>query len=279
MNSPIARQDLSFGLTTTRLEARQDGLGGSDARVIMSGDDEALFRLWQEKRGEAQPDDLSDSLPVVMGLWTEELNRLWYTRRTGRGVTEAGKSVVHPRHDFILSDLDGLTTTEAGAAAVFEAKHVNPFNFDVDGCVAKYQPQLQHKMMVTGLPFAVLSVFVGTLRWECEEIPADLFYQATLLEREIAFWAAVKDGKPPCAMPAVEAPKRTEPLRTVHFDRDNEWAALAADWREHREAAGKFTAAEKGLKEKVEPDVGLAHGHGVVIKRDKAGRLRISAEK
>ena len=30
-------------------------IGGSDARIIMSADEEALLRLWREKRGEVEP--------------------------------------------------------------------------------------------------------------------------------------------------------------------------------------------------------------------------------
>ena len=29
-------------------------IGGSDARIIMGGDEAALLRLWREKRGEAE---------------------------------------------------------------------------------------------------------------------------------------------------------------------------------------------------------------------------------
>ena len=39
-------------------------IGGSDARIIMGGDEAALIRLWKEKRGEAEPEDLSDNLVV-----------------------------------------------------------------------------------------------------------------------------------------------------------------------------------------------------------------------
>ena len=43
------------------------------------GDDEAaLLRLWREKRGEVEPEDLSGNLIVQLGLATEELNRRWY---------------------------------------------------------------------------------------------------------------------------------------------------------------------------------------------------------
>ena len=50
-------------------------IGGSDARIIMGDDEAALLRLWCEKRGEVEPEDLSANLVVQLGLATEELNR------------------------------------------------------------------------------------------------------------------------------------------------------------------------------------------------------------
>jgi predicted phage-related endonuclease len=38
---------------------RRDFIGGSDARIIMGQDEKALIRLWQEKRGEVGPEDLT----------------------------------------------------------------------------------------------------------------------------------------------------------------------------------------------------------------------------
>ena len=38
---------------------RRTYLGGSDARTILGSDENALIRLWQEKRGEIEPEDLS----------------------------------------------------------------------------------------------------------------------------------------------------------------------------------------------------------------------------
>ena len=50
--------------------SRRTFIGGSDARVIMGSDEAALLRLWREKRGEAEPEDLSDNLIVQLGLVT-----------------------------------------------------------------------------------------------------------------------------------------------------------------------------------------------------------------
>jgi hypothetical protein len=42
-------------------------IGGSDARIIMGDDEKALVRLWREKRGEVESEDLSGNLLVQLG--------------------------------------------------------------------------------------------------------------------------------------------------------------------------------------------------------------------
>jgi hypothetical protein len=56
---------------------RRSFIGGSDTRIIMSPDEAALIRLWKEKRGEAEPEDLSGNLMVQLGVATEALNQPW----------------------------------------------------------------------------------------------------------------------------------------------------------------------------------------------------------
>jgi len=68
-------------------------IGGSDARIIMSPDEAALIRLRKEKRGEAEPEDLSGNLIVQLGVATEALNQTWYERNTGRVVTDVQRWV------------------------------------------------------------------------------------------------------------------------------------------------------------------------------------------
>ena len=63
---------------------RRRFIGGSDARIIMGDDEGALLRLWKEKRGEAEPEDLSRNLVVQLGVATEALNRLWFQHNTGQ---------------------------------------------------------------------------------------------------------------------------------------------------------------------------------------------------
>ena len=70
------------------LPDRRSFIGGSDARIIMGQDEKALIRLWQEKRGEVGPEDLSTNLIVQLGFVTEDLNRQWHERNTGNAIKE-----------------------------------------------------------------------------------------------------------------------------------------------------------------------------------------------
>ena len=70
----------------TPQKSRRHFIGGSDARIIMGANEDALLRLWREKRGEVEPEDLSANLVVQLGVITEPLNRTWYERNTGRTI-------------------------------------------------------------------------------------------------------------------------------------------------------------------------------------------------
>ena len=55
-----------------------------------------MLRLWQEKRGEVGPEDLSTNLIVQLGLVTEDLNRQSYERNTGSAIKDVQHRVKHP---------------------------------------------------------------------------------------------------------------------------------------------------------------------------------------
>ena len=91
----------------SQLVNRNAFIGGSDARVIMGDDEVGLVRLWREKRGEVQPEDLSGSLVVQLGTVTEELNRRWYERNSGHAVKDVQQRIRHPVHQWMAATLDG----------------------------------------------------------------------------------------------------------------------------------------------------------------------------
>src|SRR6476646_5823566 len=138
MSIPLPKQ--------TDKQDRRSFIGGSDARIIMGGDEAALLRLWREKRGEVEPEDLSANLIVQLGVVTEHLNRRWYERNTNLSVTAVQRHVRHPVNRWMGATLDGMIET---TGAVFEAKFMLPWSFSEEAAAEKHMAQLQHNMWVT----------------------------------------------------------------------------------------------------------------------------------
>lgn len=258
--------------------ARRHSLGGSDANTIVNGRPEDIVRLWAEKRGEIEPRDLSSNLAVMIGSWTEELNRYWFEKQTGLEVTDDGQRITSDKHDWLTATLDGRTMTESGAPAIFEAKHVNAFGFDPDRIVRTYSPQLHHNMHVAGVEHSVLSVFVGTQRWVHFWVEFDPFFHADVFDVEKAFWRSVTDGTPPGIMPDV-APVILSKGEIVDMTGNNLWADAAIEYAETREPYKRNQTAAETLRTLVPKTATAASGHGISVKRDKRGSLRISLER
>jgi predicted phage-related endonuclease len=101
---------------------RRQFVGGSDARIIMGDDEAALVRLWREKRGEAEPEDLSGNLVVQFGVATEELNRRWFEANAAQTVIDVQKRIWHPTLRWMAATLDGRVGC---SGAVFESKFIS----------------------------------------------------------------------------------------------------------------------------------------------------------
>ena len=179
-------------LWTKPYENRRSFIGGSDARIIMGSDEAALIRLWREKRGEIEPEDLSGNLIVQLGTATEELNRSWYERNSGRQVVDVQRRVKHSAIPWMAATLDGMVE---GSGAVFEAKFMLPWSFSEEAAAEKHMAQVQHNMWVTHLRSAVLSIITGGGKWVEITIPMDPLYLSVLVSAEKKFWRCVQSGR------------------------------------------------------------------------------------
>ena len=245
-------------------------IGGSDARTIMGDDEAALLRLWQEKRGEVEPEDLSGNLLVQLGAVTEDLNRLWYQANTGEVVTDVQRHVKHPALGWMAATLDGRVVS---SGAVFEAKFMLPWSFSEEAAAEKYMPQLQHNMWVVAARGAVLSVITGGGKWVEVKTHADPLYQHLIVTAERKFWRCVETGEPPTLF-GVEPPKpRIEAVRIVDMSSSNAWAEFAAVFSRTRPAHLEHEQAKAELKTLVPADAQQAIGHGLRAKRSKSGAI------
>jgi len=257
-------------ISTKSYESRSSFIGGSDARIIMSDDEAALVRLWREKRGEAEPEDLSGNLIVQLGRATEELNRSWYERNTGRQVRDVQRRVRHSAIPWMAATLDGIVE---GTEAVFEAKFMLPWSFSEETAAEKYMAQVQHNMWVTHLRTSVLSIITGGGKWVEITIPMDPLYLTVLVSAEKKFWRCVQSGEVPHLIMAEPPRPRIEAIRIVDMSSSNSWAEFAALFRNTREAFLDHERAKSELKALMPEDVKEAIGHGVRGKRSKAGAV------
>jgi predicted phage-related endonuclease len=232
---------------------RRHFIGGSDARIIVGNDHAALVRLWREKRGEAAPEDLSDNLIVQLGRATEELNRSWYERNTGRQVRDVQRHVRHSAIYWMAATLDGIVE---GTEAVFEAKFMLPWYFSQEAAAEKYMAQLQHNMWVTHLRTSVLSIITGGGKWVEITIPMDPLYLSVLVSAEKKFWRCVQSGETPHLINAEPPRPRIEAIRIVDMSASNSWAEFAALFRNTR---GAFLD-QAGKKRAQGPDAGGRQG-------------------
>ncbi len=250
--------------------SRRTFIGGSDARVIMGDDEAALIRLWREKRGEAGPEDLSGNLIVQLGKVTEDLNRTWYERNTGRIVGDIQRLVKHSAIPWMAATLDGIVE---GTEAVFEAKFMLPWSFSEEAAAEKYTAQVQHNMRVTHLRSSVLSIITGGGKWVEITIPMDPLYLSVLVSAEKKFWRCVQSGEPPHLINAEPPRPRIEAIRIVDMSASNSWAEFTAVFRNTRSAFLDHERAKSELKALMPEDAKEAIGHGVKAKRSKSGAV------
>ena len=257
-------------MNSTHSKGRRYFIGGSDARIIMGDDEAALIRLWREKRGEIEPEDLSGNLVVQLGLATEELNRRWYEASTGRVITDIQKRVRHPALRWMAATLDGRIE---GSDGVFEAKFMLPWSFSEEAAAEKYMPQLQHNMWVVAARTAVLSVITGGGKWVEILAHPDPLYQHLIVTAERKFWRCVERGEQPQLF-GVEPPKpRLEAVRIVDMTSSNAWAEFAAMFTQTRAAHLEHEQAKAELKTLMPEDAKEAIGHGIRAKRSKSGAV------
>jgi predicted phage-related endonuclease len=261
-----------------RNAGRRHFIGGSDSRIIMGSDEAALLRLWREKRGGVEPEDLSGNLIVQLGVVTEDLNRSWYEANTSSVLIDVQRHVRHPVLRWMGATLDGRVEH---SGAVFEAKFMLPWSFSEEAAAAKHMAQLQHNMWVVAARSAVLSVITGGGKWVEIATTADPLYQHLIVTAERKFWRCVESGEAPRLFGAEPPRPRIEAVRIVDMSASNAWAEFAGIFVKTRDAHLEHERAKTELKGLMPEDAKEAIGHCVRAKRSKSGAVSfdlVSAE-
>ena len=169
---------------------RKTGIGGSDATRLYNGN---WHDLYLEKIGEKESDDLSNVLPVQMGVHTEDFNIRWFEKQTGIKVVGEQVFIKSKKYPFMYCNIDGVLKEKK---ALLECKHTNAFSNELK-TAEKYKAQIQHYLMIYDADKMYLSMFFGNMKWGLAEVLPDKAFQKQLESVEILFWHLVQTKTPP----------------------------------------------------------------------------------
>lgn len=173
---------------------RSEGLGASDSPVIMGVSPyKTRYQLWEEKCGMTTGDD--GNWATRRGQDLEPVARAQYELMTGLDMPPA--FVEHKEHRFVRASLDGWN---AAANVVLEIKcpGAEDHALAVAGKIpAKYWPQVQHQLYVTGAERVDYFSFDGKESFARVEVKPDEIYLAVLVPTLLSFWDHVQKKSPP----------------------------------------------------------------------------------
>ena len=236
------------------------------------GDDEAaLLRLWREKRGEVEPEDLSGNLIVQLGLATEELNRRWYEANTGQVITDVQRQVRHPTRP-----VDGGDARRPGRG-------------DRGGVRSEIHAALvvlggSGRREVYG-PAAAQHVGRGVTGRRCSRSSPGAASGSRSPSRPIrststccspprgSSGAASRAASPFACSASSRGDLALRPFTRSIWSSSNAWAEFAGVFRRTRSAFLEHEQAKAELKSLMPEDAKEAIGHGVRAKRSKSGAV------
>ncbi len=205
------------------LKERKRGIGASDAPTVvgLGYDDRSPYDLYLEKRGEAEPKDLSDNEAVHFGQVLEEVVAQEFALRNGRKVRRVNAILQHPDHPWMLANLDREVVAEPGGEPeILECKTTGyrgaaQWGESGDEVPDRVIVQVQHKLAVRRRTVAYVAALIGGQQYRQYRIVRDEPLIEMLIAAETRFWECVKTGVPPEITSIEDARKRYPVSREI----------------------------------------------------------------
>lgn len=178
------------------LAYRRKGIGGSDVSSLLGINKwKSELELWLDKTGQSE-DSTTDNESMMWGTILEPVIRNHFAKVTNKKVVEVKAMLQHPRYQFMLADVDGVTVDDEGNPAILEIKTASEYkrNEWESEVPTYYQTQVQHYLLVTGLKKAYVAVLIGGNTFKIYEIDADETIHNMLIKVEENFWNKVVNG-------------------------------------------------------------------------------------
>ena len=179
------------------LEYRRKGLGGSDAAAVLGISPFRTARdLYYDKLGVITADDQENWVALEIGNLLENLVARIFAKKTGLKIYQRKCMFQHPRHPWMLADLDYLVELPDGKTAILEIKTTN-YNakdkwwYNGEEIVpVYYESQGRHYMAVMNLDRVYYCCLYGNNEDEAiiRHIDRDMAYESELIALEQDFW-------------------------------------------------------------------------------------------
>lgn len=179
------------------LKARDKGIGGSDAAVIMGLNPyKSPYQLWMEKTGQVEPPDLSKNQYVYWGMKNEANIADWFQEKTGKKVQRLG-TLQNRRHPFLLANVDRTVVGENAGLEIKTAGVSQYRKWKDDEIPDAYYCQCLHYMAVTGADYWYIAVLLGGNEATWKRIERNEEDIQTIVEAEEEFWELVQTKTAP----------------------------------------------------------------------------------
>ena len=177
------------------LELRRQGIGGSDAAVIMGVSPwTSLMDLWLEKTGQYVED--IDSESMYWGRVLEDVIAKEFAIRNKLKIRRVNAILQHPDYPYMIANVDRVIV---GRKEGLEIKTGHEFSSQhwENGVPAYYYAQVQHYMAVTGFKLWHVAVLIGGNKYEQFVVHRSEDYINELIAAEAEFWKLVEERTPP----------------------------------------------------------------------------------
>ena len=224
---------------------RRTHIGGHDCIKIMQGD---WHELWMFHTGRAESEDLSDVLPVQLGLHTEDFNLNWFEKQSGLSVIDRQMLDYSSINDVpVRATIDG----RINPTQIVDAKHTNSRS-TMDTIVSRYMPQVQLYMRVLNAEGCYMPTIFGNDRWESVYVSYNESYFDSMWTLVQDYWSYVtRDEEPPHDTPATDLSIAQVPLDHMvarDANTDNQFIEDAITYVRTMNPAKDFESAKKNLK-------------------------------
>jgi len=185
------------------LEARRQGLGASDAPVILGLSPwKTPLALYAEKLG-LEIEEPEQTEAMAWGLRLQPVIIAAFEEETGRSAVPQRDFLIDRSPDFpwMLASLDGWTKRrpEDAEIGVLEVKTTSAFRKEdwAEAPPLAYQVQVQHQLAVVGARWGTIVCLIGGQRLVWADVERNDSFIERLIAKEREFWERLQAKEPP----------------------------------------------------------------------------------